>query len=114
MTTLIRNLKAPPIRHGLVRTLLSLPCAFFWLGVLWFALGTVITFVPGGEQTWFTVVGLLTTFGFFVPKRRYRIAAVVFISLSTFAAVEGHKRGIEYRQTLEHRKAPTPSPDHIP
>jgi len=103
-----------PFRRRLAAELVSVPRAFFWLGVLWFVLGTFITFVPGGEQGWFTIAGVLTAFGFFVPQRRYRIAAFVFVALSTFAAFAGHKRGIEYRQYLEHRRAATPLPNHTP
>ena len=97
-------------RRRLVAELLSVPRAFFWLGVLWFVLGVLIDFVPGGEQSWFTIAAVLTPFGFFVPQRRYRIAALVFVVLSTFAAFNGHKRGIEYHQFLERRRAATPSP----
>ena len=103
-----------PIRRRLVVELLSVPRALFWFGVLWFILGTFITFVPGGEQDWFTIAGVLTAFGFFIPQRRYRIAALVFVALSIFAAFDGHRQGIEYRQHLEHRRAATPSPNHTP
>jgi hypothetical protein len=94
-----------PFRRRLVAELVSVPRAFFWLGVLWFVLGTFITFVPGGEQGWFTIAGVLTAFGFFISQRRYRIAALAFVTLSTLAAFDGHKRNIEYRQHLEPRRA---------
>jgi|GEM_PF-2470080 len=103
-----------PFRRRLVAKLVSVPRAFFWLGVLWFVLGTFITFVPGGEQGWFIIAGVLTAFGFCVPQRRYRIAALIFVALSTFFSFEGHKRGIEHRQHLELRRAATPLPHHTP
>jgi hydrogenase/urease accessory protein HupE len=103
-----------PFRRRLVAELLSVPRAFFWLGVLWFALGILIDFYPGGEQGWFTIATVLVAFGVFVPQRRYRIAALVLAGLSTLAAFEGHKRGIEYRQFLERRKGATPLTDETP
>lgn len=83
--------------------------ALFWFGVLWFGLGNVITFVPGSEQGWFTTAAGLVVFGLLVPRWRYRIAAAMLLLLSIFAAFDSHKRGIEYRQQLEQRRATTPS-----
>jgi membrane protein implicated in regulation of membrane protease activity len=90
------------------------PRALFWLGVLWFALGVLIDFVPGGEQSWFTIAAFITPFGFLVPRQSYRLAALAFVILSAFAAFRGHQRGNEYRQFLQGRHAATPSPNHQP
>lgn len=99
-----------------LRTGHSLPTAFidvarmlFWFGVLWFALGNFITFVPGGEQSWFGIGAVLVAFGLFVPQRRYRLAAVVLLLLSVIAQFDSHKRGIEYRKYLEQRRTTAPS-----
>ena len=99
-----------PFRRKLIVELRSAPRAFFWLGVLWFVLGSLITFYPGVEQGWFAIAAVLTAFGFLVPQRRYRIAALVLVVLSLLWVFTGHQRSVEYQQFLERRKAATSSP----
>ncbi len=63
-------------------------------------LGYIITFVPGAECAWFSIVAALSLFGLFIPKIFYRGAATLLLILSIMAAFHGHQRGIEYRQRL--------------
>jgi len=93
-----------PLHRKLSATLIFISRQIFWFGVAGFVLGEIITFVPGGEQEWFTIAAILVAFGFLVPKRLYRIAALIFLVLSILAAIEGHKQGIKYRQFLETKR----------
>jgi hypothetical protein len=62
----------------------------FWLAVLGALLGYVITFVPGAESGWYALVAVLALGGIFVPKRSYRIAAVLLFTVALVAVYEGH------------------------
>jgi hypothetical protein len=104
-----RNPSEHPIRRRLVAELLSVPHALFWLGTMWFALGLVIDCVPGGEESWFVVAAALTAFGLLIPRWWSRFAALGLVVLSILAAFDGHKRGIEYHQFLERKRAEMPS-----
>jgi hypothetical protein len=68
----------------------------FWLAVLLGVLGCIITFFPGAECLWFSVVATLSLFGLFIPKISYRTAATVLLILSIIAAVHGYWRGKKY------------------
>ena len=68
------------------RRLLLFP---FWLGVLFTALGYVITFYPGTECDWFLVAGGLSACGVFIPKAAYRAAASVLLVLALASAYSG-------------------------
>ncbi len=57
----------PTIRRRLIVELRSVPRAIFWLGINWFGLGTIITFVPGSELSWFTIAVVLTSFASLPP-----------------------------------------------
>ena len=94
-----------PVRP--VRALLYLA---FWFGVLWLLLGSIISFVPGAEQSWFTFTGGLLLGGLFIPRWPYRIASIVLIAVCVSAAIAGHRSGIEYRHHLQERGSPTPRP----
>jgi hypothetical protein len=75
-------------------------CVPYWLAVLMGILGCVVTFVPGAECEWFGIVAALSLFGLFIPKFFYRGAATLLLVLSILAAMNGHQRGIKYRQWL--------------
>ncbi len=74
----------------------------FRVGVVHFFLGLLISFVPGSEKPWFIVTSVLVSFGLVGPWRPYRIAAIVFLVLSIIGVMNGHKRGIEYRNRMEN------------
>jgi hypothetical protein len=78
----------------------KLLCIPFWLAVLLAVLGCIITFVPGAECQWFSIVAALSLFGLFIPKIFYRSAATLLLILSIIAAVHGYQRGVEYRQRV--------------
>lgn len=88
-----------------MKTTHKLLCIPFWLAVLLGVLGCIITFVPGGECQWFSIVATLSVFGLFIPKFFYRGSATLLLILSVMAAFHGHQRGIEYRQWLATRQA---------
>jgi hypothetical protein len=88
-----------------VTEFLTVPRILFWFGIGMFVLGTAITFIPGGEQSWFTISAGLLAFGFLVPGRFCRIVALVLVFLAGLAAFDGHHRGIEYRRLLERHRA---------
>lgn len=87
---------------------LSLPRGLFWFGVLWFALGLFISFIPGAEMDWFATAGILIAFGLFVPLWLYRIAALSLVVICTDMSLDGYRRGIKYRQFMEERHTATP------
>ena len=74
----------------------KLLCIPFWLAVLLALLGCIITFFPGAECAWFSVVAVLSLFGLFIPKIFYRGAATLLLILSIIAAVHGYRRGMKY------------------
>ena len=86
-------------------SLLLVSRALFWFGVLWCLLGSIMTFVPGGEQSWFTIATALVAFGVLIPHRVYRIAAIALVLLTIYVAFEGRLRGIEYRRIMETSNA---------
>jgi uncharacterized protein YqgC (DUF456 family) len=77
-------------------TIHKLLCIPFWLAVLLGVLGCIITFFPGAECLWFTIVAALSLFGLFIPKIFYRGAATLLLILSIIAAVHGYWRGMKY------------------
>ena len=79
-------------------------------GVVLFVLGTAITFFPGSEQGWFTVAGAFVSAGFFVPRWYVRAAACLIVTICVFAALEGHRRGMEYRRHMEQVHEPAGFP----
>ena len=109
MSTNVNIHTGSTIPQKLIEAFIDVSRALFWLGVLWFGLGNVITFIPGAENHWFSITAGLIAFGFFIPRRRYRIPTAILLLLSVFAAFDGHHRGVEYRQRLEQRRATTPS-----
>jgi hypothetical protein len=74
----------------------KLLCIPFWLAVLLAILGCIITFFPGAECAWFSVVAILSIFGLFIPKIFYRSAAALLLILSIIVAVHGYWRGMKY------------------
>jgi hypothetical protein len=94
-----------PFRRRLAAELRSVPRAFFWTGVLWLVLGTVITFVPGSEVFWFAIATLLLASGFFVQQRRYHLFALVLIVVSSAMAIDGHMRIMEERRHSKLERA---------
>ena len=87
------------VRVGITVALVS-----FWIGVLLFALGSFITFVPGSEAGWFVVTACLLVPGFLIPKRRYRFASAALVGLCLLYAYFGYLDGVRYRerQNLGH------------
>jgi len=74
-------------KNGMKRQ--SLLILAFWSGVVVFLLGQFISFYPGFETTWFAVAGILCLGGLFVPRKAYRIAALVLVPLGITIGVFG-------------------------
>jgi hypothetical protein len=94
-----------PLWSRLAASLQSVCYALFYFSVLWCVLGLLITFIPGGEQSWFLTAAGLAGFGLFIPRWPFRLAALLLVGFTLFAAFDGHKRGIEYRDMMERRRA---------
>ncbi len=75
--------------------------ALFWIGACLFVVDNFISFVPGAEVGFFIVAAILIAFGLFIPKWFYRIAALVLIVACSLLAIDGHRRGVEYREHLD-------------
>jgi hypothetical protein len=82
----------------------------FSLGIAGFLLGISISFMPGAEQGWFTITGLLLAAGLFLPHWSYRLLAIVLLFFCVHGAISGHRRGIEYRHYREQRGLPSARP----
>lgn len=82
----------------------TLAVMFFWMGVVFWVLGSVISFYPGAEVEHFGLTGLLVSAGFLVPNRKYQIAAFIFLVLCMLAVYSGYHRGVEYQEWLQTRK----------
>ena len=76
---------------------------FFLIGVVCFLMGSCITFVPGAEQGWFTFTAACLIGGLFSRSWLARVAAVILVALSIAAAIDGRRRGIEYRPHLQRQ-----------
>src|SRR5690349_21243405 len=90
------------LRQRLIAQLLLLPRTFFWLGFLCFAFGLLVTFIPHGNRGLFSVAAVLAAFGFLDSHWRVRIAALVLVTLSIFAAFDGHKRNVGWQLLERH------------
>lgn len=75
----------------------------FWLGMIKFFLGSMISFMPGAETSWFIITAGLASGGFLVSSKYYRIAALVIFAICVFAAYSGYHRGIEYQERVRQR-----------
>lgn len=73
----------------------------FWLGVIHGVLGSVITFVPGGEAHYFAFTSVLIAAGLITRGYKYRIAAALLLVLFLAATYNGYVRGIEYQELLK-------------
>jgi hypothetical protein len=72
----------------------------FWLGVLSFVMGQIISFYPGAETQWFLATSVMLTAGLFIHGKAYRIASGVLLVLSLALATAGHKRGVDHKKWL--------------
>jgi len=92
-----------PIKFGndYVTPLQTMSCFAFGFGVLFLLLGSVITFVPGTAQGWFTVTAVLLLGGFFIPRWPFRVASVVLVAVCVWTVIDGYRSGIKYRQRLQ-------------
>ena len=95
--------RVPANTRGITRAIVTFGTVCFWLGVMHALLGSIVTFVPGAECGWYIFSGVLISFGLIVPKRRYRIAAVILASLCFAGAYSGYVRGVEYRKWLNEQ-----------
>ncbi len=75
----------------------------FWLGMIKFFLGSMISFMPGAESSWFIITAGLVSGGFFVSSKYYRITALVIVAICVFGAYSGYHRGIEYQERVRLR-----------
>jgi hypothetical protein len=69
----------------------------FWLGMMLFLLGSLISFIPGAETDWFIITAGLVGMGFFVSSKYYRIAAIVTVAICVFWAYAGYSLGVEHK-----------------
>lgn len=75
----------------------------FWLGMMLFLLGSMISFIPGAETDWYIITAGLVGMGFFVSSKYYRIAAIFTVAICVFCAYAGYNRGVEYQhKTKSH------------
>lgn len=81
----------------------------FILDLGWFFLGFVITFVPGGEQYWFTIAACLFLFLVLLDPRGFRMVAAAFMLLSLFFALLGYWHGVNYQAWLAQHPLPIPA-----
>lgn len=75
----------------------------FWLGVVLFALGQIITFYPGAEAKWFFAASALLLPGLLINSKYYRIAGAILLFVSIAQGVAGYKRGLEYKKWLSNQ-----------
>lgn len=75
----------------------------FWIGMMKFFLGSMISFMPGAETSWFIITAGLVSGGFFVSGKYYRITALVVVAICVFWANSGYHRGIEYQERVRLR-----------
>jgi type II secretory pathway component PulF len=76
----------------------------FWLGMILFFLGSIISFYPGSEAGWYATAAILVGFGFFVPSKGYRIAAFMIVAICLFWTFTGYNRGMEYQEWMKSRR----------
>ena len=75
----------------------------FWFGVALAVLGSLITFLPGGETGWFALSAIFVACGLFAPNNTYRIIAILLLIYCVYIAFSGYHRGIEYQEWLKTR-----------
>lgn len=75
----------------------------FWVGVSLFALGEVITFIPGAEAGWFAASAVLCLCGVLVRSKAYRIAALCLVVIGAAFSLSGYKHGERYRAWLKQQ-----------
>ncbi len=83
---------------GFRKYLVSASKFVFWIGVMKFLLGSMISFMPGAETIWFIITAGLVSAGFFASGKYYRITALVIVAICVLWAYSGYYRGIEYQQ----------------
>ena len=77
----------------------------FFCGIVLFAMGNVMSFVPGAEVAWFLCcVGLLLP-GLLLSRRKYTSTAAILMVLCLILASQGHRRGLEYLQWEQTRSS---------
>jgi hypothetical protein len=82
----------------------------FWFGVIWLILGSFITFIPGGEESWFTLAGVFLAAGLLIRSWFYRVTSVVLVMVCASAAISGHHHGIEYRRHVQEIRSSVSNP----
>ncbi len=84
----------------------SLLWVMFAFGVSLFLIGNFVTFLPGSEQYWFTFTAPWCAAGLFVGRVWLRVVAGVLAIFCVYAAFDGHRRGVEFRESLKEKAAP--------
>lgn len=72
----------------------------FWFGVVTLTLGLLITFAPGSACIWFLATAGFLAPGFFIPKRKYRLAATVTCLYCLCSAYFDYWDGVTYPKRL--------------
>ncbi len=75
----------------------------FRLGIILVALGSLISFIPGVEASWFGFTAIFIALGLFLPGYRYKITAFLLLFFCLFQTYNGYLRGIEYQELLKTR-----------
>ena len=73
----------------------------FWFGLSLATLGSLISFVPGGEASWFGFTAIWLAAGLFAQGYKYRISAAILLILCLFATYNGYVRGVEHQEFLK-------------
>ena len=73
----------------------------FWFGIVLGVLGSLTTFVPGGETYWFGFTAIFLAAGLFANGYKYRISAAILLILYLVATYNGYMRGIEHQEFLK-------------
>ena len=86
--------------------------ALFIFGVVLFVLGSLITFVPGGEQNWFLLSAVFLAFGL-APASRAQVWTVAFLlALAFYLSFQGYKQGVAYEAWLRQHHPSSPLLHH--
>lgn len=80
--------------------------AFFWIGVCGLLTGMGMSALPGFVRNWMLGCAILVAFGVFVPRIAYRVAAVILVLFSLYAAFDSHQRALQYGESWTSRESP--------
>jgi hypothetical protein len=83
----------------------------FWVGVALMIQGLLMSFYPGAECWYFSIVAGLLPFGVILRKKAYKIASILLAVFAIYCVYGGYQRGVQYRDWLSTQKK---EPNHAP